>query len=437
MMSEKKIAVMSFYESNARYTGQLAQVLLERTGMETVQLCMYPSARNYCRRHHLTHIYLPEAVRQCCDGEVNDIPYSFYRFHVRLFPHLEARFRRIARQYWQYYAHHFPWNEYSTVVFIGDRRLFSSVGAFFARQHGVSVLFFEPGPFGTLIFDPQGVNCNMSVAKTSLEEMREYLREQDMEALFRRCTETVTGQKYYENSIGAYLRKTGDILQSIPPIFLRGLCYPELFTGESFLGSLPYLMSRLPLSRNQQTPTVAVQTPYIFVALQVPGDVQVIENSEFFSSVDDMLFSVMRVLPAGYQLIVREHPMNKGRYGKALYQAVHQHAHVHIDNKTGINTLIDGAALVIVINSTVGLEAAVRGAAVLTLGKSYYARIVNTLTSRDELEKAIRDSVGRKANPEEIRLFMAYLFARYLTKDNYRNREYQDLENAASRLCGR
>ncbi|ABV11898.1 TPA: hypothetical protein OTY97_001328 [Citrobacter koseri] len=435
----KKIAIMSFYESNSRYIHQLSKQIKEVTGRDTVQLCMYASSTNYCIKNSLEYIDLPGNVRKYKSEKNITIPRHFYEFHVSLFPELEKYFLDISRKYWDFYENYFPWEDFHSVVFIGDKRLYSSIGGYFAKLKEVQVFYFEPGPYGTMIFDPKGVNCNMSITTASLDMMRNNVNEDEIEYLYNKCITSVSEKKFYEKNIGSYFRKIKDVLQSVPPSIFRKVCAVELYTGEGFWESIPYLLGRLPFKKNSKANKIDIekQGKYIFVALQVPNDVQIISNCKLFSSIDDMLTSVIKSLPEGYDLIVREHPMNKGRYNKSLYKLINENVNVHIDNNTPIDHLIDNSSLVIVINSTVGLEAAVRGAAVLTLGDIYYPQIVNNLTSRESLKTEIVKAIDNKATQEEVKLYIAYLFKNYMVKDNYKNSNYYDLNNAVEKICCR
>gem|GEM_PF-6562576 len=438
-MKMKKIAIMSFYESNSRYIHQLSEAIKKKTGRDTVQLCMYGSSVNYCIKNSLEHIHLPIEVRKCKPEKNILIPYAYYEFHVVLFPELKEELMCISQKYWTYYEKVFQWDDFHSVVFIGDKRLYSSIGGHFARVNSVQTFYFEPGPYGTMIFDPKGVNCNMSIADVSLNVMSQTMDKNEIEYLYQKCVTVKNDRKFYERNVGSYIRKVKDVLQSVPPATFRKMCAIELFTGEGFWESIPYLLSRLPFKKNSKNTQQNNKTRknYIFVALQVPNDVQIISNCKQFSSIDDMFASVIQSLPEGYELIVREHPMNKGRYNKSLYELINSNENVYIDNETTIGTLIDESALVVVINSTVGLEAAVRGATVLTLGDIYYSQIVNCLVSRNSLKDDISSALRNKAAPENVKLYVAYLFKHYMVKDNYKNYEYHDLDGAVEKICCR
>lgn len=433
----KKIAIMSFYESNSRYIHELSKKIKTEIGIDVVQLCMYSSSKNYCKRNALNYIYLPSAVRHH-DRKTNiNVNPQFYDFHSALFPTMDKDFLDISMKYWSYYENVFPWGDFERVVFIGDKRLYSSIGGYFASKEGVKAYYFEPGPYGTMIFDPKGVNCNMSVSNITLDDMRETLSSSDIKYLYDKCVSASSEKKFYEKRLGTYFRKVKDVLQSVPPKMFRRIGYVELLTGEGFWESIPYLLGRLPFynKKNGTFNKTSARKKYIFIALQVPNDVQIISNCKHFTSIEDMLGAVITSLPDGYDLVVREHPMNKGRYSKLLYNLIDENENIYIDNETSINNLIDDSDLVIVINSTVGLEAAVRGAAVLTLGDIYYPQIVNSLSSRSELRTEIKQSIGNKKSKEDIELYIAYLFAFYMVKDNYKNEHYHDLTNAMNKIC--
>jgi hypothetical protein len=79
-------------------------------------------------------------------------------------------------------------------------------------------------------------------------------------------------------------------------------------------------------------------------------------------------------LPHGYDLVLKEHPMSVGRNRLSLLRRLTRRRNVRILHpRTNSHELIDAAAAVAVISSTVGLEALMYNKPVLTLGQPFYA----------------------------------------------------------------
>lgn len=81
-----------------------------------------------------------------------------------------------------------------------------------------------------------------------------------------------------------------------------------------------------------------------------------------------------RALPHGFDLVVKEHPMGLGHNRLRMLAQLHRMRNVTlVDPYTSSHRLIEEAAAVAVVSSTVGLEALLHGKPVLTLGRPYYA----------------------------------------------------------------
>ena len=112
---------------------------------------------------------------------------------------------------------------------------------------------------------------------------------------------------------------------------------------------------------------------FIFLlALQDDSDVNMIYHSPYFKNSLELLKGVYNNLPKNTQLIVREHPKQKGRYHKDVYHFINENP-IILDNKTPLSQLIDNVNVVVVNNSTVGIEALLKHKVLVVLGNTYYA----------------------------------------------------------------
>ncbi|MEZ8448676.1 hypothetical protein AB6C93_22855 [Vibrio splendidus] len=424
-----KLYLMCFYESNVRYF-HLAKSLFEKKGCEIVILCMYPSAVKYCKKNELKYVYLPKEVRKEEYSKKIDIDSSYYSFHTTLLPSLEKEYIKVSAFYFNYYEQLLKSDFFYSLIVIGDIRLFSSTAKYWANKLNKKIFYFEPGAFSTMIFDPVGVNKNMSISQDTLEYIESYEVNNE---LLEEFLAPLSGRKYYEGNFGAYFRKIKDVLLSVPPEFMRSSFPCELQTGEGLFESIPYLFSRL-ISGGSKSEKVAIPEKFILFPLQVPNDVQIIENSPNFESITDMVKAVGENLPEGYKVLVREHPMNKGRYDKALYDYLNSHPDVILDNDNYLFELIDKSDLVVINNSTVGVEALKTDTEVLVLGESYYHQVVHcydkTKNIKDVIEDAIKNPISRELKDK----FLTLIFEKYLVKDNYKNKTYLNLDKMVNKL---
>jgi capsule polysaccharide modification protein KpsS len=83
---------------------------------------------------------------------------------------------------------------------------------------------------------------------------------------------------------------------------------------------------------------------------------------------------VADALPHGYDLVIKEHPQSIGRNAVSLLRRLCGRRNVRlVDPRTSSHELIRRSDGVVVISSTVGLEALLYGKPVLTLGQPFYA----------------------------------------------------------------
>ena len=416
-----KLYVMCFYESNVRYY-HFSEEYFKIEKIELVYLCLYPSAKGYCRKHNLDFIYLPSAVRKVRTN-LTEISDEFYKFHIKLLPNLENQYIEITKKYYQFYKELFNSSNVKGVILIGDVRLFSSTARYWALKYNKEISFFEPGPFDTMIFDRIGVNKNMEISNLSIEYI-DALEENEevLISLFK----AVSSKKYYEDNLKAYLSKIPDVFLSVPPIGLRGKFPVELQTGESFFSSLPYLFKRI-LNNKKHVKQNPSYEHFIFFPLQVPCDVQIVMNSPFFSSIYEMVEKMIEAIPDNYKLVIREHPMNIGRYGKSLYELISDNGNVELDNNNNIWELVSDSDLVIVNNSTVGVESLKFNTDVLVLGECYYSQVVHNykpgIPLKDQIKQAMLSPIPRDIKNK----YLMFLAQNYLIKDNYKNVNYNNL----------
>lgn len=419
---------MCFYESNVRYFHE-AIAYFKNKNINLIFLCMYPSAAKYCTDNALNHINLPKEIRKnSADSFTSDLTktevYECYSFHDKLIPSNSERYIDVVNRYYFYYDELFRADDCLGAVVIGDVRLFSSTAKLAAKKHNKKIVYFEPGPFGTMIFDDEGVNKNMAISSLSDEDILSYKSSECTLADFYKVTSV---KKYYSGSTSAYLRKIPDVLLSIPPRIFSQLFPIELQTGESFYESIPYLLSRLNISKSKNKKSEVYNGKFIFFPLQVPCDVQVVMNSPHFDSIDEMVKEVAESLPDNYKLVIREHPMNLGRYGSEFYAYIDSNDKIILDNSRNIWDLVQSSDLVVVNNSTVGIESLRYDTEVLVLGDAFYHKSVHVFDGVD-LCNTINTAINNPISREFKDKYLSLLYKEFLIKDSYKNLKYENLD---------
>lgn len=133
---------------------------------------------------------------------------------------------------------------------------------------------------------------------------------------------------------------------------------------------------------NFQTELMQSRRPYFLVPLQHDGDAQIVHHSPFERNTD-FIINVMRSFAEfaskEFWLVFRQHPHSRGGRGHRNFLmslaeelGISDRVHHLIEGDTP--RLAENARGVVVINSTVGLQALERGAPVKVLGAALYNR---------------------------------------------------------------
>jgi hypothetical protein len=132
--------------------------------------------------------------------------------------------------------------------------------------------------------------------------------------------------------------------------------------------------------------------PFVYFPLHVTEDFKVKRVIPHCADQEYIVKQVADALPQGYDLVLKEHPVSIGRNPSGMLRRLTQRQNVRlISPYTSSHELIREAAAVIVISSTVGLEALLYGQPVLTMGQPFYSGYGVTLDvdSFRELREAV------------------------------------------------
>ena len=138
---------------------------------------------------------------------------------------------------------------------------------------------------------------------------------------------------------------------------------------------------------------------YIFYPLHLQNDAQIIVRAPQYSDQVALIETLSHFVPAGYYLYVKEHPNNVGGMPLDALWRIKRLPNVRLLSvNTHSHTLIEGADLIITVNSTVGWEGLIYQKPVITLGTAFYDISGLTYNVRDfyqlaeTIKKGIKDS---------------------------------------------
>lgn len=234
----------------------------------------------------------------------------------------------------------------------------------FARQHGIPAVLLELGNIDSrLLANPDGVNAAARVAGTpelldswpiSDGEFQPWLSRFKA----RRLATAGPPQAKASRSLNLFypLDRIGIALLRIPQPALTPI--------------LRKLMAKLQVRGIRPAPAIPPIAPYVFLPLQVGSD----SNLLFHSDHDNLAaigIAARRARELGCALVVKVHPAETDR---ALVREIGRVCAERGHLLTSFNTagLILGAAEVVTINSSAGLEALLYGTRVTILGKAIY-----------------------------------------------------------------
>ncbi|MBB11200.1 MAG: polysaccharide synthesis/modification protein [Alcanivorax sp.] len=249
----------------------------------------------------------------------------------------------------------------------------------------------------------------------------------------------MNGAHYKQQIVLAYIREQG-----VQPLYMELGCLPDTTAidgkGVNYNGAVPRdpcfyrgyhpskdvdatLIKRPP--RKPVGEPVDLPARYIFVPFQVYDDTQILLHSPWVDSMESLYWALERCvssLPEGWCFIVKEHPS-----ARKSYEHIHDnHSRIVFANANDTQELIEGARLVITINSTVGIESLLLGRPVLTLGNAFYniPELVSHAASEEQLSQLIASPESWVYDEELVRHFVAWLSEQYLVPGRFRS--YRD-----------
>ncbi|MGE5272294.1 MAG: hypothetical protein ACM3QU_00770 [Verrucomicrobiota bacterium] len=149
--------------------------------------------------------------------------------------------------------------------------------------------------------------------------------------------------------------------------------------------------------------------PFVYFPLHVTDDYKITRIIPHTVDQASLVEQVADALPAGHDLVLKEHPMSVGRNSIALLRRLRRRPNVRLlPPDASSHDLIREAEAVAVISSTVGLEALLYDRPVLTLGRPFYSGYGVTLDvdSFAEIREKVPELLRFRPDPERIRQFL-------------------------------
>jgi hypothetical protein len=148
---------------------------------------------------------------------------------------------------------------------------------------------------------------------------------------------------------------------------------------------------------------------FLYLPLHVADDHKLVGHWPQWADQAALVQRVATALPADLDLVVKEHPLSYGRNTLALLRRIAQTDRVHLVHpRASSHALLQAADGVVVLCSTVGLEALLYEKPVLTLGRPFYAGYGVTLDgdADNDLRGSLADLGAFRPDPERTRRFL-------------------------------
>lgn len=150
--------------------------------------------------------------------------------------------------------------------------------------------------------------------------------------------------------------------------------------------------------------------PFVYFPLHVTDDYKIKKVIPHCVDQASIVEQVADALPAGHDLVLKEHPMSVGRNSIRLMRRLRTRPNVRlVEPHTSSHELIKRAEAIAVISSTVGIEALLYDKPVLTLGEPFYSGYGVTLdvSSFAEIRAKIPELLRFRPDHERIVRFLA------------------------------
>ena len=324
------------------------------------------------------------------------------------------------------------------LVLFGDGRPYHRVAIATAQLRGVRVHVFEEGYFrpNWITLEEGGVNGFSGLPR-------------DPEAIDRIASELSTTVEPQPIAGDMRARTFWDVLYNLSQVFFPYF-YPRYrrYRPNHCLVEYAGWIGRMVRKKAEARRASAVErllrrskAPYFLLPLQLDSDYQIRLHSPFSAMTEVVEFvarSFAAHAPANAKLVVKLHPLDNGLVNrrKATQVAAHRTGLgdrlVYLDGGDG-EQLVQNAAGMVVVNSTMGTMALERGVPTIAIGQAIYD--VDGMTHQGTLESFWTAPVAPQ--PERVAAFRKVVAARTQLNGGFYSREAIRIavDNAVARLA--
>lgn len=184
----------------------------------------------------------------------------------------------------------------------------------------------------------------------------------------------------------------------------------------------------------KKTFTASLPEKYIFVPFQVAYDTQIIQHSPWIKDMHEF-YEIIEWLSkeTNMTFVIKEHPSDRVSDYTSLHRKENQKI---IFSSHNTQELIENAACVMTINSSVAMESLLFAKRVIVLGEAFFAidGIVKVAKSKEEIKIHLETLDQWEIDEKKIKNFLSYLYYDYLIPGDWRHPSQKHLEAVKTRL---
>ncbi|BCM24242.1 capsular polysaccharide export protein, LipB/KpsS family [Methyloradius palustris] len=298
-----------------------------------------------------------------------------------------------------------------------------------ARKRNIKCIYMENGYFpGTLQADTEGVNSAASVAKLDFDEIKEIQN---------------TAASAVSNDLKVELIRSTPLTKSeLVPNSLRRILNPNFYKTYPELRGSSLLWGKFLNERRKRIPFDQIELPqqFAFIPLQVHDDTQILLNSPLFDNPKDFIIhcytAIREALGSDYPIVVKEHPEDIFRYS---YDDIRQKFPDIIWIKNfPIDDIVSKSTFIMVVNSSVGLQAIKLLKPTIVFGESIYSKpeICYYISDKSETKEKILKAVSRMDDEMEsnIKLYINFIENKFFFRGSWKLLSHDNLVSCINKI---
>jgi hypothetical protein len=170
----------------------------------------------------------------------------------------------------------------------------------------------------------------------------------------------------------------------------------------------PFRAARARLAETRWLSDPLPDRPYVFYPLHMEPEAALSVHGSYFENQLEIVRNLARSLPAGWDLVVKDHPVMRGLRPLRYFRALQRIPKVRVLKlSTPSNQVVAGARVVATVSSSVGLEAALLGWPVIVFGDAGWdhaptARKIGVLSDLPALVRELADAGLGPDHPEVL-----------------------------------